>query len=101
MQQIISPHTLRMMRAVRAAMSAPTTVVAMHTMKIPPRIICEAGNAVISRSPAAECWGLKAARGSLAPALGPRTLDFGLRTLDFPSGVRLPGAHFPSVGRGP
>ena len=47
MQQIASPHTLRMMRAVRAAMSAPTTVVAMHSTKIPPTIICEAGNEVI------------------------------------------------------
>jgi hypothetical protein len=47
MQQIISPHTLRMMRAVRAAIRAPTTVVAMHTTKIAPTIICEAGNEVI------------------------------------------------------
>jgi hypothetical protein len=33
-----------MMRAVRAARSAPTTVVTTQSRKIPPTIICEAGN---------------------------------------------------------
>jgi len=47
MQQIISPHTLRMMRAVKAAMRAPTTVVARQRRKIAPTIVWEAGNAVI------------------------------------------------------
>src|ERR1035437_4705780 len=97
MQQIISPHTLRMMRAVRAAMSAPTTVVAMHTIKIPPRIICEAGNAVISRSPAAECWGLRAVRQPSSLVVGLPTLDFGLQTLDFLPRTRPPGVRFPGA----
>ena len=47
MQQIARPHTLRMMRAVSTAMSAPATVVATQTRKIAPTIIWEAGNGVI------------------------------------------------------
>ncbi len=38
------PHTLRMMRAVNAAMSAPAMVVAAQSRKTAPTIIWEAGN---------------------------------------------------------